>query len=192
MDNIIDARELSCPQPVILTKRAMEKNPSLKLTTIVSNKVAQENVSKLADSQGYEVEVEEKSDGIYLHLNIAEEDRSSGVETRDLAILISNQYFGKGDDELGAILMRSFFYTLTEMSAQLKSLIFMNSGVLLTCEDSPVLEHLQLLQASGVEILSCGTCLDFYELKEKFAIGSVTNMYTAMDTLARATKSITI
>ncbi len=192
MSDIIDARNLSCPQPVILTKRAMEKNPAMNLITIVSEKVAQENVSKLASSQGYQVEVEEKDDGIYLHLNITNRDMLLAQEKGDLAILVTSQFFGQGNEELGQILMRSFLYTLTEMAGQIKSLIFMNSGVYLACEDSSVLEHLQLLHDNEVEILSCGTCLDFYGIKEKLAVGKVTNMYTAMEIIAGASKSITL
>lgn len=192
MENIIDARNLSCPEPVILTKRAMEKNPNMNLIAIVNEKIALENVSRLATSQGYNVEIEEKSDGTYLHLNINRDEMRLDEEKGDIAILVTSNLFGKGSEELGEILMRSFLYTLTEMAERINSLIFMNSGVYLTSEGSPVLEHLLVLQDSGVEILSCGTCLDFYELKEKFLVGKVTNMYMAMEILSNATKSITI
>lgn len=192
MENIIDARNLSCPEPVILTKRAMEKNPNMDLIAIVNEKVALENVSRLATSQGYNVEIEEKGDGTYLHLNINRDEMRLEEEKGDIAILVTSNLFGKGSEELGGILMRSFLYTLTEMAGRINSLIFMNSGVYLTSEDSPVIEHLLVLQDSGVEILSCGTCLDFYELKEKFLVGKITNMYMAMEILSNATKSITI
>lgn len=192
MSNIIDARNLTCPQPVIMTKKAMDQEPNANLITIVSEKVAQENVSKLAVSQGYQVETEEKEDGIYLYLNKTNGNISVAQEKDDVAILVTNQFFGQGSEELGQILMKSFLYTLTEMGDAIKTLIFMNSGVYLTCEDSPVLEHLRVLEENDVEILSCGTCLDFYKVKEKLAVGKITNMYTAMETLTSASKSITL
>lgn len=192
MSNIIDARNLTCPQPVILTKKAMDKEPDINLITIVSEKVAQENVSKLATSQGYEVEAEEREDGIYLYLNKSNGDTFLAPEKGDIAVLVTSQFFGQGNEELGQVLMKSFLYTLTEMEGQIRSLIFMNSGVYLACDDSPVLEHLKVLEDSNVEILSCGTCLDFYKLKDKLAVGKITNMYTAMETLTSASKSITL
>lgn len=192
MSNIIDVRNLSCPQPVIMTKKAMDKEPNANLITIVSERVAQENVTKLAVSQGYQVETEEKEDGIYLYLNKSNDELIVAQEKGDVAILVTSQFFGQGNEELGQVLMKSFLYTLTEMGEPIKNLIFMNSGVHLTCEDSPVLEHLKVLEDSGVEILSCGTCLDFYKVKDKLAVGKITNMYTAMETLTSASKSITL
>lgn len=192
MDNIIDARNLNCPEPVIMTKKAIDNNPNINLITIVSENAAKENVTRLATNHGYNVEVEEKEDGIYLYLNKDKEDLVIEVEKGELAILVTSQFFGQGDEELGKILMNSFLYTLTEMTGQIKNLIFMNAGVYLVCEGSPVIENLQALQENGVEILACGTCLDFYDIKDKLAVGRVTNMYTAMEILANASKNITL
>lgn len=192
MDNIIDARNLNCPEPVIMTKKAIDNNPNINLITIVSENAAKENVTRLATNHGYNVEVEEKEDGIYLYLNKDKEDLVIEVEKGELAILVTSQFFGQGDEELGKILMNSFLYTLTEMTGQIKNLIFMNAGVYLACEGSPVIENLQALQENGVEILACGTCLDFYDIKDKLEVGRVTNMYTAMEILANASKNITL
>lgn len=192
MDNIIDARNLNCPEPVIMTKKAIDNNPNINLITIVSENAAKENVTRLATNHGYNVEVEEKEDGIYLYLNKDKEDLVIEVEKGELAILVTSQFFGQGDEELGKILMNSFLYTLTEMTGQIKNLIFMNAGVYLACEGSPVIENLQALQENGVEILACGTCLDFYDIKDKLEVGRVTNMYTAMEILANAAKNITL
>lgn len=190
MSNVIDARNLTCPEPVIRTKKAMDENPDADLVTIVSEKVARENVSKLAASQGYEVEVEEREDGIYLYMKKSEAAAKQAQD--DVAILVTTQFFGQGNEELGQLLMKNFLYTLTEIGSSIKNLIFMNSGVYLTCEGSPVLEHLKVLEDNGVEILSCGTCLDFYKIKDKLAVGNITNMYTAMEILTGASKSITL
>jgi selenium metabolism protein YedF len=193
MSEIVDARGLNCPQPVILTKRAMDKGEVERLVTIVDRTAALENVTKLARSQGYEVEVEDKEGDYYITMVRSREISAQDAgDQEDVAILITSRYFGQGDEELGKILMRSFLYTLTELNGRVKNIIFMNSGVFLTTEGSEVLEILQSLSQEGVEILSCGTCLDFYGLKDKLAVGDVTNMYTATDILSRAGRSITL
>ena len=193
MSEIVDARGLNCPEPVILTKRAMDIGEVDRLVTIVDRTAALENVTKLARSQGYEVEVEDKEGDYYITMVRSREISAQDAgDQEDVAILITSRYFGQGDEELGKILMRSFLYTLTELNGRVKNIIFMNSGVFLTTEGSEVLEILQSLSQEGVEILSCGTCLDFYGLKDKLAVGDVTNMYTATDILSRADRSITL
>lgn len=193
MGKTIDARRLNCPQPVILTKKAMDEGGVYEITTIVDNATALENVKKLASSQGYDTEVEEKNGEFYIRMSRPQEaERPSPVSRESVAVLITSSLLGKGDEELGRVLMKSFLYTLSETEGQVKHLIFMNSGVFLTTEGSPVLDHLAALEAAGVEILSCGTCLDYYGLKKKLAVGSITNMYTAVETLFGAARVITI
>ena len=158
MSEIVDARGLNCPEPVILTKRAMDIGEVDRLVTIVDRTAALENVTKLARSQGYEVEVEDKEGDYYITMVRSREISAQDAgDQEDVAILITNRYFGQGDEELGKILMRSFLYTLTELNGRVKNIIFMNSGVFLTTEGSEVLEILQSLSQEGVEILSCGT-----------------------------------
>lgn len=193
MSEIIDARGLSCPQPVILTKRAMDAAKGEDLITIVDQKIALENVSKLAKSQGYEFEVEEKQNEYHIHMHKTEDvitDTDSSRE--DTAILIKSNLFGDGDPELGNVLMKSFIYALSEMQGKVKHIIFMNAGVFLTTEGSPVLELLEAIEEQGVEILSCGTCIDFYKLKDKLKVGQLTNMYTAAELMLNASKSLTL
>ena len=193
MEYTVDARGLNCPQPVILTKRVMDKNETDRLVTIVDQTAALENVTKLARSQGYDVEVEDKEGDYYITMIRSEQITTEAADLQDnVTILITNRYFGQGEEELGQVLMRSFLYTLGEMNGQVKSIIFMNSGVFLTTEGSEVLEILQGLSQEGVQILSCGTCLDFYGLKDKLAVGEITNMYTAVEMLSSAERSITL
>jgi selenium metabolism protein YedF len=193
MFKTVDARGLSCPQPVILTKQAMNENPGEEIVTLVDNPTALENVCKLAGSQGYTYVVETQGTENHIHMTKqAGDEIVLPVADGDLAIMVKSQYFGQGDDELGAILIKSFFYTLTEMGPELKSLIFMNGGVHLTTEGSPLLEHLQFLEQKGVQILSCGTCLDFFGLKDKLMVGQVTNMYTATEILFSADKTLVL
>lgn len=138
MSITVDARGLNCPQPVILTKRAMDENSGEEIVTLVDNQTALENVSKLAASQGYACVIE--TEGTDSHIHMTKEDACQcyqAASEQDVAILIKSQYFGQGNDELGEVLMKSFFYTLTEMGPELKNLIFMNGGVHLTTEGSP-------------------------------------------------------
>lgn len=187
----IDARGLNCPQPVILTKRVMDENLDEDIVTLVDNPAALENVCKLAKSQGYDYSVERNGeDNIITMTKACCDCMPANDNSRDVAILIKSDLFGSGNDELGRILMKSFMYALTEMSSNISHLIFMNGGVRLTTEGSPVLEHLQVLEEAGVEIMSCGTCLDFLQQKDKLLVGQVTNMYTAIETLTKAGKSL--
>ncbi|HPR94513.1 MAG TPA: sulfurtransferase-like selenium metabolism protein YedF [Syntrophomonadaceae bacterium] len=191
MTRIVDARGLTCPQPVILTKRVMDEKSGEEIVTLVDNQTSLENVCKLAVSQGYDYAVENKGAEDHIHMTKKEaEETAQTAPAHDLTILIKSQYFGQGDDELGAILIKSFLYTLTETDSELKNMIFMNGGVHLTTEGSPVLEHLQFLEQKGVQILSCGTCLDFFAKKDKLMVGQVTNMFTATELVINASKTI--
>jgi len=193
MTRTIDARGLSCPQPVILTKKIMDEKSGEEIITIVDNTAARENVSKLAASQGYDFSVETQGSESHIRMSPRITDNGPEVEEcRDLVILVKSQHFGQGDENLGEVLMKSWAYTLTEMSGQIQSIIFMNGGVHLTTEGSPILEHLHFLEKEGVQILSCGTCLDFFAKKDRLQVGQVTNMYTAMDLLASGAKNLVI
>ncbi len=193
MSKIVDARGLDCPQPVILTKRVMDEGGIDDLITIVDREVARENVKRLAQSQGYEYNVEQKGEDYHIHMiKTASLEQKQLVSGADLVILVKSDLFGDGDPELGKILMKGFLYTLNELETDLKSLIFMNRGIFLTIEGSPVLEHIQALEKKGVEVLSCGTCLDFYQKTGDLSAGRITNMYSSVETMIGAAKTITI
>ena len=113
-------------------------------------------------------------------------------EAENTVIFVSSSELGRGSAELGEILIKSFMYTLVESDTPPQTMVFVNSGVKLTTENSPVLEHLITLNQRGVEILSCGTCLDYYKLKEKLCVGQVSNMYTIYEKLSKAAKVISL
>ncbi|MEN6391665.1 MAG: sulfurtransferase-like selenium metabolism protein YedF [Syntrophomonas sp.] len=191
MNEIIDARGLDCPEPVILTKKAMDGG-LINLTTIVNQDAALENVSRLAKSQGYNIDVEQVGSDFHIHMNKTSDLEVDQQEMPgDVAILISSRLFGNGDEELGQILMRSFIYALNELDGRIKNIIFINAGVFLSTEGSPVVEQLSALEKRGVEVLSCGTCLDFYGLKEKLRVGKVTNMYSIVEIMTGASRALT-
>jgi selenium metabolism protein YedF len=187
----IDCRGKACPQPVITAKRALEQLKEGEVVLVVDNPASSENVERFARSQGCSVHVVEKEGDYYLRLGKPRSGEASvfpqeGKKARKTVAYISSQFLGIGDDALGAILMRAFLKTLLEMENKPNPLIFINSGVKLTSEGSEVLESLRALAGGGVEIFSCGTCLDFYGLKEKLRVGVVSNMYDIARSLLEA------
>lgn len=196
MSKVVDCRGLACPQPVIQTRKAMAE--SERVTAIVDNDTAVTNVTRMAEKEGYLAEVEEKEDGIFLHLSRA--DRLPRTEVAGFAsaegaegplvVLIPSDGLGRGDDELGRILLRSFLHTLHEVGPLPSTIVFLNTGVKLTADDSLVLEDLQALEGRGVAILACGTCLGHFGLRESIAVGQVSNMYSIAETLLGAGKVV--
>jgi selenium metabolism protein YedF len=197
MTKTVDARGLACPQPVILTRAALQESDAV--LTIVDNETAKQNVTRMAEKAGCTVEAEVRDDGIYLSIHqaqaVAEITDATPVTaptSGPLVLTVPSETMGRGDDELGQILIRGFFHALGETDPRPDTIIFFNSGVKLVVEGSPVLEDLQTLCGQGVEILACGTCLGHYGLKDKVAAGEVSNMYTIAETLLRAGKVVGI
>jgi selenium metabolism protein YedF len=195
---IVDCRGLACPQPVVQAKKAMAEGEMV--TTIVDNDAAKMNVSRMASKEGYAVEVEERDDGIYLHMSkeiaVPEEAVAPAPVTEGSAgptvVLVPSDGMGRGDDELGGILVRAFLHTLNEVEPLPATMVFINAGVKLTVQGSPALEDLQLLERKGMSILACGTCLGHFELKENIAVGKISNMYTIAETLLWAGKVVAL
>jgi len=188
----IDARNMACPQPVVLTKKALDSTDEV--TTIVDNDVAKDNVSKLAASEGCSINVERKEDGIYLTLKKQSDSIKSGPEIgTGTVIFIGSDIVGRGENTpLGNLLMQSFLHTVGGFKTGPQTIIMMNSGVKLATSDSPVIGELQQMEKQGVEILACGTCLDRLGLMGKAAVGQVSNMYTIAETMMKATKVISL
>ena len=194
MAKIVDARNLPCPQPVLLTIKALEEEDEV--TTIVDNEGALENVSRLGNSRGHEVTVEHKDDGIYLTLvkkGAEPAKEAPSPATTGIVLFISSDILGRGENTaLGNLLMHSFLNTLGSLNSKPASIVCMNNGVKLVTEDSLVVGELKQLESQGVEILACGTCLSRLKLTDKVAVGQVSNMYTLADTLLRANKVISL
>jgi selenium metabolism protein YedF len=196
MSKLIDARGLACPQPVLETRK--ELRASSELTVIVDNDTAQKNVTRMAEKSGYAVQAERKGDGIYLH--VSGQDRSvlatdaqemtvgrAVPATGPLVLFVASEHMGQGEHaELGDILVRAFFHTLGEVEPLPETIVFINSGVKLVVEGSPILEDLDALCSQGIEVLACGTCLEYYGLKDRLAAGEISNMYTIAETLLGA------
>ena len=195
--NELDCRGLACPQPVILTKKALDHLPA-ELTVLVDNVAAKENVAKFASANGYGVSIEQGA-GLY-RLRLVAGASVTGITsqpemsaaTTAAAILLTRNTLGSGSEELGAILMKAFFASLLELPQQPRAIMLLNSGVYLAAENSPVLAALQDLSQRGVAVMVCGTCLDYFSLKDKLAVGNVTNMYSILTELAGAERAITL
>lgn len=176
----IDARGLECPRPVILIKKAMEEVDEASI--LVDNDVARDNVKRFGQNSGCMVTVVENDKGIELFLKKEAVKVIAGVN-EEVVVLIKSSKFGEGDSRLGNILMKSFLVSLLECDKKVKALIFMNSGVELTTGNLEIIEVLKVFEEKGSIIYSCGTCLDFYGLKEELKIGLITNMYSSVELL---------
>ena len=192
----INAVGLACPKPVINTKKELDKIEEGIVVVTVDNDIAKQNILKLANSLNCKAEIiKQEKDLISIEIKkgenvIIEEKKQDELE--DKCIFISSDKIGNGNDELGAILMKGFIYTLTESKPYPKSILLVNSGVKLTTENYDTVGNLKILEEAGVEILSCGTCLDYYGLKESLKLGSVTNMYTIVDIMKNSLQTISI
>lgn len=196
----VNAMGDNCPIPVIKTKKAMQAltQPEV-IEVLVDNEIAVQNVSKMAASAGAQVSSEKLGDKefkvvIQVEGAVAEtgsEEVTCVPDARDNTIVvISSDRMGAGNDALGKVLIKGFIFAITQLDTLPKKMLFYNGGATLTAEGSDSLEDLKSLEAQGVEILTCGTCLDYYGLKEKLAVGSVTNMYSIVEAMAEATKTI--
>ncbi len=196
----IDCTGLNCPQPVILTKNALEQGAE-QLLVIVDNVASRENVTRFARSRQCEVTVESSSGGCF-QLIIRKGDNP--VEKRfdpadyacaipaagDMVYVISSDSMGRGSDELGWALLQTYIQTIEQVDPLPSKIIFYNSGVKLVAGKSGALDALIALQQKGVEILACGTCLDFFQLKSEIKIGHISNMHEIMTAMTEAGKLV--
>lgn len=191
MATTVDARGLACPQPVIMVKQALEAGAT-ELEVMVDNEAAVENVSRLASRWGVSVEVAGEAPDFILTLTgqaktVGPSEGARLAEAAEEAVLppgrrpriiyIGSDVIGQGSEELGMLLRRTFLKTLTEGCRLPEKIIFMNSGVKLVAEGSKVIDELKALSDLGVELSACGTCLDYFNLKDKLAVGRIGNMY---------------
>ncbi len=195
----------ACPIPVVKTKKAIEQlGGSGVVETLVDNEIAVQNLTKMANQKGYKVSSKKLADKQYqVTMEIGEDAADKQIapesaepetcipDVRDnTVVVISSAVMGEGDPELGKILIKGFIYALTQLNTLPKTMLFYNGGAHLTCENSASLEDLKSLEAQGVQILTCGTCLNHYGLTEKLQVGEVTNMYVIAETMAGASKII--
>lgn len=198
MKKVIDAKGKACPMPVIMAKKEIDLGTKF-FAIEVDNNIAVENLKKLANSQGFEITLEE-TEGIYLvHFsNGCEEcqevlNKIQGKKPLgDWCIFVGKDIIGSGAEELGKSLMKMFFYTLSEDEDLPKAVLFMNDGVKVPTLNEQAIEHLEVLAQKGVNVLVCGACLNYYNLENELKVGTVSNMYDIVGVMKSISKVITL
>ena len=198
MSKFIDAKGKACPMPVIIAKKEIDSG--VKFFEIeVDNKIAVENLKRLANSQGFKTIIKEENGNFKVSFSNGceecEEVLNKILGKKSLgnwSIFISRETIGDGSKELGKSLMKMFIYTISEGEDLPKSILFMNGGVKVPTLNEQAVEHLKTLQDKGVELLVCGACLNFYGLEEKLEVGKISNMYDITNAMKEASKVITI
>lgn len=192
----LDCTDLPCPQPVIQTKNGLEAMTNGQLTVIVDNEAARSNVSRFAASQGHSVQTSEK-DGLFSITVIKGEGDPVSEEPaiicevtqkKTMIIYITSEVMGQGSDELGHILMTAYFESISHFAGEISHVILVNSGVKLAITGSEVLEHMKELEKMNIEILVCGTCLNFFGIQNQLEAGKISNMFSILDVLSKANK----
>lgn len=190
----------ACPIPVVKTKNAIrDLGGAGVVETLVDNEIAVQNLTRMAGYQGYDVRAEQLAEGQFrVTITVGEGQSAPDPNEAEVCpvtsvggkqntvVVVSSAKMGDGNDELGAVLIKGFLYALTQQDTLPSTVLFYNGGATLTCEDSASLEDLRALEAQGVEILTCGTCLNYYGLTDKLQVGEVTNMYTIAEKMTQA------
>ena len=194
----IDCCGLACPEPVLQTKKALEALPDDGILEVLVNSVAsKENVLRFAHNAGYEARSEERDGGKTIiaiikgfTCNVVENAKEE--QFLDKTLFLKSNTVGEG--ELGAKLIVGFLKSTLELPKLPKRIVCVNTAVYLTTadEDSPVIEVLKALEAKGVEIYSCGVCLEFYGVNKQLKVGHVGNAYGTVEMLFGGAGTITL
>jgi len=196
-EKVVDVRGQACPVPVVKTRDAMKENQPV--TVLVSKRDQVENVERMAGRSGWSVASEDRGDHFAVFLRpgtgsgepvVAPEDLVCSVNDPDSAtrrplVVIQSEFMGRGDDALGRLLMKAYLNTLADLDETPETIIFFNGGVKLAVKGSAVLDSLKALENAGVEILVCGTCLEFFGLKSDLGAGIISNMFDIAGTMMR-------
>ena len=197
----VNAMGEQCPIPVVKTKKVLDSvQGDAEITVFVDNETAVQNLTRMGRTAGAEVLAEKKSDREF-HVILRVKDRQPVTGTQeevtcipdakgDFVIAVDTATMGRGNDELGKALMKGFLFAVTQLDELPKTMLFYNGGATLTTEGSDSLDDLKSLEAQGVTIKTCGTCLNYYGLTEKLKVGEATNMYDIVETMAKASKVV--
>ena len=195
MEKMLDARGMACPLPVVNAKKAAEGlHPGDTLIVRVDNEIAVQNLQRFAQHLGFTATGEKVSESEFTVTMViggeakAEPEIACNLDTRKkgMLVVLSGNTMGSGDEKLGKALMKAFVFAMTKQDVLPETILCYNTGAYLTTDGADTLEDLKLLESEGVAVLTCGTCLDFYGLKEKLAVGGVTNMYDIVERMESA------
>lgn len=205
MNKTVDAKGMACPLPVVNAKKAAEEMKTGDvLTVVVDNEIAVQNLQRFAQHKGYEVSSAKKAEkeyevtmkiitGAAVNESVTEDEAISctpDARRKGLTVVLSADVMGTGEEKLGKALMKAFVFALTKQDTLPETILCYNKGAYLSCEGADTLEDLKALEAEGVKIFTCGTCLDFYGIKDKLAVGSVTNMYEIVEKMEQSAKIV--
>ena len=179
-----------CPKPVIMTKKALKEIESGVVEVSVDNITSKENVEKMAKEMGHTFETREEGNVFVITITKSGEKQENSSKEENIVISIGSDKMGEGEDELGKILIKGFIYALTEAETLPKTVLLYNKGVLLASTFEDTVKDLKVLEERGVEILSCGTCANFYHVQDQIKVGTLTNMYTILERQMKAAKVI--
>lgn len=197
----IDCRGLNCPEPVLRAKAFLDQGTGEPFSVVVDNEASRENVLRFGRSQGCEVSGAAGSDGCFTISLVPGDGGTEGsFDTADyrcelpvgsnLVYVISSDSMGQGSEELGWALLQTYVTTISEVSPLPSHILLYNGGVKLVTTEGKALEALQKLEEQGVNIWSCGTCLEYFKLEKERKAGTITNMYDIISTMASAGKVV--
>lgn len=195
MEKMLDARGMACPLPVVNAKKAAEGlHSGDTLIVRVDNEIAVQNLQRFAQHMGFAASGDKVNDSEFTVTMViggeakAEPEIACNLDARKkgMLVVLSGNTMGSGDERLGKALMKAFVFALTKQDVLPETILCYNTGAYLTTEGADTLEDLKLLESEGVTVLTCGTCLDFYGLKEKLAVGGITNMYEIVQRMESA------
>ena len=199
---VVNALGEQCPIPVVKATRALrEMTEPGTLEILVDNETAVQNLLRMAAGNHLTAVTEKRGEKEFVvRMEVTDPVGEAPIEEPEMActvnaagdfvVAVDTDAMGRGSEELGKTLMKGFLFAVGQLPVLPKTMLFYNGGARLTCENSDSLEDLKKLEEQGVEILTCGTCLNYYGLTEKLAVGSVTNMYTIVEKLAGAGKVV--
>lgn len=191
---VVDCKGLACPVPVLKTKEALEEIESGTIEVIVDNKASRENVKRFAERAGCRVTVEERDGEYHIIITKGEEivgeaksEEKGKEEKKEVVVLVASTHVGE-NEELGKILMKGFFNTFLNADPMPSKIILINTAVRFACkgEDEEILGTLKELSKRGVEIICCGTCLDYFNLLDDLEVGVASNAYDVVQALVNA------
>jgi selenium metabolism protein YedF len=200
---IIDVKGKKCPMPLIETKKALKeigRNEALKVITDSANAV--KNVTHYLEDNGIPVHTVQSGNVWEININKGDNDLenttpeaycpTSEEMDKSFVVVYAKDRLGEGSEELGNALVGAMLNTMKEMDTLPQKIIFINSGINLVIKSSLVISQLKVLESKGVELISCGTCLDYYGKMDELAVGRISNMLEIMESMTNVGKVINV
>jgi len=201
----LDMRGQPCPIPVVNARKALDEQGAKGVVVLVDNIVAVQNLEKMAlgtgrtfscakDGEWYKASIVNGADsGLAPERDgLLEPAAAAKDPSRGPVVLITAEAMGRGADDLGRLLLKGFVFSLTRLDPPPEAVVFLNGGALLTAEGANSVPDLKTLVENGSEILTCGTCANYYKTAETLAVGKIVDMTAITDLLAKASGVITI